>query len=215
MTSLTNVSRQAVPPATRLEHKLYPWVYFLILPLFALTNADVSFVGDNIVDMLSSPVIHGVLFGLLLGKPIGIMAFSFLTVKLKIAKLPENVNWIHMLGASILGGVGFTMAIFVANLAYAEEIMVAEAKLAILLASLFAGVIGFIFLFIQASATKKQGVQYVVTKKHSNMSYQDTEAAERTDAIVAELADEEIARQIDDERNDVDGMHEITIKKED
>ncbi len=215
VTSLTNVSRQAVPPATRLEHKLYPWVYFLILPLFALTNADVSFVGDNIVDMLSSPVIHGVFFGLLLGKPIGIMVFSFLTVKLKIAKLPENVNWIHMLGASILGGVGFTMAIFVANLAYAEEIMVAEAKLAILLASLFAGVIGFIFLFIQASATKKQGVQYVVTKKHSNMSYQDTEAAERTDAIVAELADEEIARQIDDERNDVDGMHEITIKKED
>lgn len=213
VTSLTNVSRQAVPPATRLEHKLYPWVYFLILPLFALTNADVSFVGDDIIDMLSSPVIHGVFFGLLLGKPIGIMLFSFLTVKLKIADLPENVNWMHMLGASILGGVGFTMAIFVANLAYAEELMVAEAKLAILLASLFAGVIGFMFLLTQANATKKQGVQYVVTKKHDNMSYQDAEAAERTDAIIAELADEDIAKQIDEERSDIDGMREIRIEK--
>lgn len=215
VTSLTNVSRQAVPPATRLEHKLYPWVYFMILPLFALTNADVSFTGGNFIDMLSSPVVHGVFFGLLLGKPIGIMVLSFITVKLKIANLPENVNWIHMLGASILGGVGFTMAIFVANLAYTEEVMVTEAKLAILLASLFAGIIGFIFLFIQAQATKKQGVQYVVTKKHDNMSYQDTEAAERTDAIIAQYKDDEIAKQISDEREDFEGMRELRIKDKD
>ncbi len=215
VTSLTNVSRQAVPPATRLEHKLYPWVYFMILPLFALTNADVSFVGGDLLSMLNSPVVHGVFFGLLLGKPMGIMLFSFLTVKFKIASLPENVNWMHMLGASILGGVGFTMAIFVANLAYSEEVMVTEAKLAILLASLFAGVIGFIFLFVQANASKKQGVQYVVTKKHENMSYQDTEAAEHTDALIAQLADEDIAKQIDDERNDADGMREIRIEDRD
>ena len=92
------------------------------------------------------------------------MVFSFLTVKLKIAKLPENVNWIHMLGASILGGVGFTMAIFVANLAYAEEIMVAEAKLAILLASLFAGVIGFIFLFIRRAPPKSKAFNMSLPK---------------------------------------------------
>ena len=92
-------SRQVVPPATRLEHMLYPWVYFAVLPLFALTNADVSFLGGDVLAMVSSPVFFGVFFGLLLGKPIGILLFSFLTVKFKIANLPDNVNWVHMLGA--------------------------------------------------------------------------------------------------------------------
>lgn len=149
--SLSNVSREVVPPVTRLEHKLYPWVYFAILPLFALTNADVSFAGGDIVEMLTSDVVMGVFFGLVVGKPLGIMLMSLLCVKLRIAKLPEGVNWMHMLGASILGGVGFTMAIFVANLAYSSDVLIAEAKLAILLASLVAGVVGFLFLFMQAS----------------------------------------------------------------
>lgn len=155
VSSLSRVSRQAVPPATRLEHKLYPWVYFAILPLFALTNADVSFAGLDVQTMFGSSVVMGVFFGLVLGKPIGIMLFSFLTIKLKIAKLPENVNWIHMLGAAILGGVGFTMAIFVANLAYADEVLITQAKLAILMASLVAGIIGFTFLFMQAKISRK------------------------------------------------------------
>ena len=79
------------------------------------------------------------------------MALAALCVKLRIAKLPACVNWMHMLGASILGGVGFTMAIFVANLAYTADALIVEAKLAILLASLGAGVVGFLFLFLQAS----------------------------------------------------------------
>lgn len=153
VSSLTRVSKQAIPPAARLEHALYPWVYFLILPLFALTNADISFGGLDIQMMISSPVVLGVFFGLILGKPIGIMLLSFITVKTKLASLPENVTWIHMLGASILGGVGFTMAIFVANLAYGSETLITEAKLSILMASLVAGVIGFLFLFFQAKAT--------------------------------------------------------------
>ncbi|WP_165062447.1 Na+/H+ antiporter NhaA [Adlercreutzia sp. ZJ154] len=153
--SLSNVSREVLPPVTRLEHKLYPWVYFAILPLFALTNADVSLVGGDIFAMLTSNVVMGVFFGLVVGKPLGIMLMSFLCVKLHIAKLPEGVNWMHMLGASILGGVGFTMAIFVANLAYTSSVFVSEAKLAILLASLFAGVVGFLFLFMQASKAEK------------------------------------------------------------
>lgn len=150
VSSLSNVSRQVVPPAVRLEHKLYPWVYFLILPLFALTNADVSFAGSNVTELLTSNVVLGVFFGLVLGKPVGIMALSWLCVKLKIAKLPENVTWKHMLGASILGGVGFTMAIFVANLAYTDALFITQAKLAILLASLMAGILGFVVLLIQA-----------------------------------------------------------------
>lgn len=154
VSNLSNVSRKAVPPAVRLEEGIYPWVYFLILPLFALTNADVSLQGIGLQDLASSTVVAGVFFGLVLGKPIGIMAMSFLCVKLGIGKLPEGVNWVHMLGAAILGGVGFTMAIFVANLAYEQAVLVTEAKFAILLASLIAGIIGFALLFIQASRTK-------------------------------------------------------------
>ena len=146
VTRLSSVARQVVPPATRLEHMLYPWVYFAVLPLFALTNADVSFLGGDVLAMVSSPVFFGVFFGLLLGKPIGILLFSFLTVTLKIANLPDHVNWIHMLGAGILGGMGFTMAIFVANLAFPEAVLIADAKIGILSASLLAGVIGFLFL---------------------------------------------------------------------
>lgn len=153
VSSLTRVSKQAVPPATRLEHALYPWVYFAVLPLFALTNADISFDGLNLEMMIASPVVLGVFFGLVLGKPIGIMLLSFITVKTKLASLPENVNWVHMLGAAILGGVGFTMAIFVANLAYTSETLITEAKLSILMASLVAGVVGFIFLLVQAKAS--------------------------------------------------------------
>ncbi len=158
---LSNVSRQVVPPATRLEHRLYPWVYFAILPLFALTNADVSFTGTDIGTIFSDPVLYGVFLGLLVGKPAGIMLFSFITVKTKLASLPDNVNWMHMLGASILGGVGFTMAIFVANLAFVSEAHLAAAKLGILGASLFAGVIGFLFLLLQARSAQKNGVEYV------------------------------------------------------
>lgn len=160
---LSHVARQVVPPATRLEHKLYPWVYFGILPLFALTNADVSLAGGGFFEMVSNPVFFGVFFGLIVGKPVGIMLFSFLVVKLRIASLPENTNWLHMLGAAILGGVGFTMAIFVANLAFPDATYVVDAKLAILMASATAGVAGFAFLAIQAKADQKRGVAYLTT----------------------------------------------------
>ena len=136
-------------------------MYFGVLPLFALTNADVSFAGMDMGSLFASPVFFGIFFGLLVGKPLGIMLMSFLVVKLKLASLPENVNWQHMLGASILGGVGFTMAIFVANLAFTDAVLVATAKLGILLASLAAGVLGFTFLLVQARGVQKQGVAFV------------------------------------------------------
>lgn len=160
VSDLSRVARQVVPPATRLEHKLYPWVYFGILPVFALTNADVSFSGIDMGAMFTDPVLYGVFFGLLLGKPLGILAMSFVCVKTKLGALPENVNWGHMVGAAILGGVGFTMAIFVANLAYTDEMHIATAKLGILAASLMAGIIGFVFLMLQAKRAQKQGVAF-------------------------------------------------------
>lgn len=152
--SLSRVSRQVVPPAIRLEHRLHPWVYFAALPLFALTNAGVRVVDGDPAAMFADPVLYGVMLGLLVGKPVGIMLMSALSVKLKAASLPQGVTWMHMLGAGILGGVGFTMAIFVANLAYADAAHIATAKMGILLASLAAGVIGFLFLLAQAKRTQ-------------------------------------------------------------
>lgn len=198
--NLSKVARLVVPPATRLEHRLYPWVYFVILPLFALTNADVRLVGLGMGDLLSSPVLYGVSLGLLLGKPIGIMLLSFLIVKvLKLASLPENVTWTHMLGASILGGVGFTMAIFVANLAFDSAQAVTMAKAAILLASTVAGVTGFLFLMIAAKRDAKRGVAYVavVDPDDTNLQYADREIQRKHEDLVSML-DEESQMEYED-----------------
>lgn len=197
VSSLSKISKQAVPPATRLEHKLYLWVYFLILPLFALTNADVAVTGLDFATVTSSPVVLGVFCGLVLGKPIGIMLFSFITVKTKIASLPEFVTWRHMLGASVLGGVGFTMAIFVANLAYADALLITEAKLSILVASTVAGVIGFVLLLLQAKADQRRGISYVtIVPDDGNVTHADAEMARDSEELVDQLGDEELAERV-------------------
>lgn len=197
VSSLSKISKQAVPPATRLEHKLYPWVYFLILPLFALTNADVAVTGLDFATVTSSPVVLGVFCGLVLGKPIGIMLFSFITVKTKIASLPEFVTWRHMLGASVLGGAGFTMAIFVANLAYADALLITEAKLSILVASTVAGVIGFVLLLLQAKADQRRGISYVtIVPDDGNVTHADAEMARDSEELVDQLGDEELAERV-------------------
>jgi NhaA family Na+:H+ antiporter len=116
------------------------------LPIFALTNADVSLAGLSVEALFASPVLLGVACGLVLGKPTGVMLASLLVVKLKLAKLPEGVNWLQMFGASVLAGVGFTMAIFVANLAFTSDAVITVAKAGILLASIVAGTAGFIVL---------------------------------------------------------------------
>ena len=217
MSTVSNVARvakQVVPPATRLEHMLYPWVYFAVLPLVALTNADVNFIGNDVLSMVTSPVFFGVFFGLLLGKPIGIMLFSFLTVKLRIAKLPDNVNWMHMLGAGILGGVGFTMAIFVANLAFPDAWHIADAKIAILSASLVAGIVGFLFLFIQAKAAEKAGITYLSASTDEIVRQTaGEEAAQRADDVVEALGDAELARQYEEALEAGGGVAELVLKE--
>ena len=223
--SLSRVSKQAVPPAVRLEQKLYPWVYFAILPLFALTNADVSFGDLDIQMMLSSSVVQGVFFGLVLGKPIGIMLFSFLTIKFRIASLPKNVNWKHMFGAAILGGVGFTMAIFVANLAYTDEMLITEAKLSILIASLVAGVVGFLLLFVQASIEKKKGVPAIDEDQNGYTADQpspedhgskelNNSDVKQLNELLKEAEDEILVDQLEKVQEDVTGMREILHERE-
>lgn len=199
--SLSQVARQVVPPATRLEQKLYPWVYFGILPLFALTNADVSFMGIDMGSVFTDPVLYGVLFGLLLGKPIGIMLMSFIVVKTKLASLPENVNWMHMLGAAILGGVGFTMAIFVANLAFVDETHIAIAKLGILSASLLAGVLGFLFLMLQARRAHKQGVAYLSLMDTDNLQTADRNFVRESEKLLETVKRPSVQERIEEAKS--------------
>ncbi|MCY7348599.1 MAG: Na+/H+ antiporter NhaA [Pyrinomonadaceae bacterium] len=133
-------------PSHRLEHFLHKPVSFIILPIFALANTGII-IGAESLQTLGNPNEIGIMGGLILGKPIGITLLSFLAVAVGICKLPLDLNWKHITGAGILGGIGFTMSIFITNLAFvgnAAEIN--GSKMAILLASLTAGTAGFLWL---------------------------------------------------------------------
>ncbi|TLE16410.1 Na+/H+ antiporter NhaA [Helicobacter apodemus] len=137
-------------PLVRLEHALAPYSSFLIMPIFAFANAGVT-IGANI-DFGIDYVFLGILCGLVLGKPIGIFTFTFLAEKLGIAARPQCVSWVEIFGAGALGGIGFTMSIFVTNLAFSgDHALVATdvAKISILIASFTAGILGSIFFFIR------------------------------------------------------------------
>ena len=142
---LEEASKDVESPLQRLEHILHPWVAFVIIPVFALVNAGVS-IGDVGLDGLTSTVTLGILLGLVIGKPAGIVFFSWLAVRLGIASIPSDMGWLQIVGASLLGGIGFTMSIFITGLAFTDELLIAQSKLAILIASLAAGGIGFLII---------------------------------------------------------------------
>jgi NhaA family Na+:H+ antiporter len=135
-------------PSHRLEHILHKPVAFIILPIFALANTGII-IGSNWSQELTSTNSLGILTGLVIGKPLGIILLTFLAVAIGICKLPIDLRWRHVFGAGLLSGIGFTMSIFITNLAFSGQAEVINAsKIAILLASLTAGVIGFIWLKI-------------------------------------------------------------------
>lgn len=137
----------AVSPLLRLEHSLHSWVAYFIIPLFAFANAGIVFKSELLSD-IGNPVSLGIFAGLALGKPIGITFFTRLATKLGIASLPDGVRWIHILGVGFLGGIGFTMSIFINNLAFvANPYNIEIAKTGILFTSLIAGIIGYMLLF--------------------------------------------------------------------
>ena len=138
--------RDVEPPLVQVEHSLQPWVTFIVMPMFALSNAGVTITG-NIIETITHPVSLGVIFGLILGKQIGITLFSYLMVRLGISNLPEGVTWRHIHGVSALAGIGFTVSLFVTELAYTNNHHLADnAKVGILIASFIAGSIGFYLL---------------------------------------------------------------------
>lgn len=144
--ALEDSCEKAQPPLQRLEHGLHPWVSLLIMPIFALANAGVI-LSSNFLEALGQPVTMGVILGLLFGKTIGITLASWLAVKSGLASLPAGIRWTHINGAGWLGGIGFTMSIFVAGLAFSDEAMLTSAKLGILTASALASLAGSAVLF--------------------------------------------------------------------
>ena len=141
--------------SSQIEHSLSPWVTIVILPLFAFANAGVSVTGLTINDIFT-PVSLGVLCGLLIGKPMGVMFACWLTVTLGISSLPKGVNWIQLYGVSLLCGIGFTMSLFVGTLAFDGSMFATliQVKVGVLLGSLFSAVLGAIAVSI-TSRNKK------------------------------------------------------------
>ena len=138
----------------RMESALHPWVHFLIMPLFALANAGVVIDSSAIGGGVVPAVIPGVFFGLLVGKPLGILTFSWLAVRLGLAGLPEGARWPQVLSVGMLGGIGFTMSIFIDNLAFTDMFLVNAGKLAVLATSFLAACLGLAALYMTTNKTK-------------------------------------------------------------
>jgi NhaA family Na+:H+ antiporter len=138
-------SGDALPAGLMLEHDLHPVQVWLILPLFALANAGVA-LGADVVGVLTSPLPLGIILGLVVGKPLGIFLLSWLTVRSGKGALPAGVNWLQVAGAGCLAGIGFTMSLFISDLAFDNQQLITAAKIGILAASLTSGILGFAIL---------------------------------------------------------------------
>jgi NhaA family Na+:H+ antiporter len=153
--SVEKAAKAVQSPLQRMEHILSPWVTFVIIPIFAISNAGIDLADLHLGEALRQPVTLGVIFGLVLGKFLGIGGFSWLAVKIGLGKLPGGVHWRHLFGVAWLGGIGFTMSLFISQLAFTNPALVEEAKLGILAASAISAVIGLIWLYRSAASPKQ------------------------------------------------------------
>ena len=140
------ISQATEAPLERLERLIHPWSSYVILPLFALANAGIEFSEGTFGEATSSSVTIGVFAGLVLGKLVGITLFPWVASRLGVVDLPKEISWLHVAGVSLVGGIGFTVAIFVAGLAFDDHALVDNAKMGILAASLVAGLCGYCLL---------------------------------------------------------------------
>jgi len=145
-------NNEPISPLKEIEHNLHVWVAFLILPLFAFVNAGVN-VRQIFLDQLVGPVPMGIFLGLFLGKQLGVFGFSWLAIKLKLAKPLKDANWLQFYGVSVLTGIGFTMSLFILSLAFEDPLQFQFTdKLAILLGSFTSGVVGYLVLKLAKSS---------------------------------------------------------------
>ncbi|MHB9111139.1 MAG: Na+/H+ antiporter NhaA [Thermoleophilia bacterium] len=144
--SKSSGARPSEAPLLRLERYLGPWIAYLIVPVFALANSGISF-EESPLGLLGEPIGLGVILGLVVGKPAGVVLFSWIAIRLGIGSMPRSVTWRHLLGAACLAGIGFTMSLFITLLAFEDATQLAVAKTGILVASLIAGLLGWALLF--------------------------------------------------------------------
>lgn len=153
----TNASNVKISPLEKLEHTLHFPVSFLIMPIFALTNTNISF-NNGMIEGLTSTLGLGIIGGLIIGKLVGINLFSYIAIKFKLSSLPQNSSWTQMIGVGFLAGIGFTMSIFIALLSFKGEIEIQDkAKFAILIASFLAAVLGYVILSV--GSKKKEVIE--------------------------------------------------------
>ncbi len=164
LSGMESALEAAESPMARLEHVLHPWVRFGVMPLFALANAGITLahvdrlgVEGSIFGLLGQSVSIGVMVGLFIGKPIGIVAASWITVRTGLGSLPRGVRWSDIIGAGTLAGIGFTMSLFIADLAFEDPAYLIEAKLGFLAASVAAGLAGSVLL-LYAGRHRRSGV---------------------------------------------------------
>ncbi len=160
--TIKEVSTDAETPLQKVEYSISPFVSFIVLPLFALANAGIHLHG-GMWEILLHPVSMGIGMGLIFGKVIGIVGMSRLLVQLCIAELPRGVNWNHIYGVALLAGVGFTMSLFISELAFSDDNIIYVAKIGILITSIIAGVSGFLFLKFNS---KKERLQFKTAIKN-------------------------------------------------
>ncbi len=141
-----HLARESVSTVEWLEQMLHPWTSFVIVPLFALANAGVLLNADIVGDALTARVTWGVVIGLVVGKLVGITAFTWAAVRFRIGTLPDGVGWPSVVGVAALAGVGFTVSIFIAGLAFDGPVLAEQAKIGILIASIVAGLLGTLLL---------------------------------------------------------------------
>jgi NhaA family Na+:H+ antiporter len=156
---LAQLSREAVSPLARTEHALLPLTSFIIVPLFAFANAGIELSGEQIGDAVTSPVTIGVLLGLVIGKVVGISGAVALAVSTRFAPLPAGARFPHVVGASAVAGIGFTVSLFMAELAFEDRGLIDEAKVGILAASVIAGGVGWTLLRLAPSVDEGPSIE--------------------------------------------------------
>jgi len=154
MTLPTN-DTEVESPLEKLEHALVKPVNFLIIPIFAFANTNIT-IHQEMIEGLTSPLGLGISLGLIFGKPIGIVVTSLICSKLGIGQLPANSNFIHIIGLGLLAGIGFTMSIFISMLSFDNQVFIEEAKLSVLITSLIAGIIGYVILNLSSRRKSKK-----------------------------------------------------------
>ena len=142
---MTGKTEKDQSPLYFLEHGLHPWIVYIILPVFAFLNAGVSLQGVNL-ETLASPISLGIICGLVIGKPLGAFLFSWLSIKLGQAKLPDNANYTQLLGVTMLAGIGFTMSLFIGTLAFDNPDNLSLVRLGVIVGSLVSGIFGALVL---------------------------------------------------------------------